>query len=319
MWGKCISVAFALLSVSAYSQSGTYNQNAESGRDSVKSHLNSNESRSSKSAGKTISVNALILQAYIDMFESGEDAHCPTNHDNAAYKAALTSILKVLSNPSYSFPVSLNTCFGNNPSTCDPRVSEVMPAFVAVDAISNYLSKLGRLGQPYVISEYPSTPMISMNDEATKNYIDNVLFAHAITTDVAMRLSGNVYASIADVKSEIYYAICSADMYRLDKAVNEIERGATCMGRRYSQYTWEGGNWHWSGPMAMDCGSVKVDADNHRFLVYGRETLSQSSISGINVTVSVSEDINRSDVSEKSKSTFDKSSKTKSKQKVEAQ
>lgn len=314
-----LAILLILVPTLALGQAGTFNDNKERGRDSVNSTRDLNEDRSARSTSKNISVNALILQAYIDMYENGEISHCDAS--SGVHKLAnLSTATKVVSNPSYYFPVWINECFGDGLTNCDMRRGNIYPANEAVNRLKAYFKRIGRMSNP-VVSDPQGSSLVSMDDETTAIYVDQIVAAHLITKDVAYELTGKVYRSVDEVNSEIRAKMClPKGIGKFYNELTSIESAMVCMGQRYSFYTLStqgGWNWVWSQPFKFNCGSVAVDAENHKFSVYGRETLSPNSIGGINVTVSIESDRSSSKVNEASKSRFDKSTRTNSKQKVE--
>ena len=158
-------------------------------------------------------------------------------------------------------------------------------------------------------------PFVNPQNARTYSYLKGVAMADEIVYRVVTNVSSKSYSNEYEAADAIKAQICSINYASVMQTVESLLDRMNCSGSRYPQ--WEiSPKSGYSRAFVLSCGVVQVDADNQKYKINGRDTLSQESIRGVNVKADIVEERSSAQLHEEAQSEYRKQSSTTTKQKV---
>ena len=286
----------------------TRNQNTDDGYDQSSSARRSREQKQASSIARSVSINGAVLDAYLDAFETESTAmnYCESYPTISArfHKKFLKEggFTNIVSQPKRDFPV------------WSWMQNKVVPLEVDERLQSERSATMGNLNKPMRSWVTGDDPFVVPSNDATDPYLRSVAIADAIVYRVVSGVAVKNYANEDDVRAKIKEQICNINYGDVLEEASKILSRVNCTAARYPQ--WEIQKGGYSRPFLLTCGAIYVDADNQKYKVNGRDTLSQEAIRGVNVKIDLVAEQSKNQLEEISTSEYKKKSSTTTKQKV---
>lgn len=143
----------------------------------------------------------------------------------------------------------------------------------------------------------------NQRDPAVENYLLAIAFAHFVTSDAAQILEQRGVAESPQAAAQA--AIEAVDVPGAAQRAGQLVQQVRICSGTYPRIDVNGGI---AGDLALRCGPIQVDANSRQYLINGRPTLSQEAIDGRRIEIALTDDANRASTAEQSRGSFTKKS-----------